>query len=129
MEPKQLIVSRYFLEGWISFKDRLPADGDRVLVCFSDGVMFVFRRSGDKMTDGLRHFLISETMPDDTYWITLPKRPEKFDEKDDFIEDVLKMIDTNKDDLIDKNDDMRSEYEDKADEIIDYFNQKERESY
>ena len=41
-------------------------------------------------------------MPDDTYWITLPKRPEKFDEKDDFIEDVLKMIDTDRDDLIDK---------------------------
>jgi hypothetical protein len=56
------------------------------------------------MTDGLRHFLISETMPEDTYWMNLPKRPEKFDEKDDFIEDVLKMIDTGRDNLIDKND-------------------------
>lgn len=104
MKPTQLIVPRYFLNKWISFKDRLPADGDRVLVCFSDGVMSVFWRSGDKMTDGLRHFLISETMPDDTYWITLPKRPEKFDEKDDFIEDVMKMIDTDNDDIIDKDD-------------------------
>jgi hypothetical protein len=104
MEPTQLIVPRYFLNKWISFKNRLPEEGDRVLVCFSNGVMSVFRRSGDRMTDGLRHFLISEIMPDDTYWITLPKRPEKLDEKDDFIEDVLKMIDTGRDNLIDKND-------------------------
>ena len=101
MEPKQLIIQRY---RWVSFKNRLPEEGERVLVCLSNGAMFVFRRSGDCMTDGLRHVIISETTPEDTYWITIPKRPEKFDEKDDFIAGVLNIINTYNDDLIDKND-------------------------
>lgn len=73
-EAKQYIQNAPAVNRLIPCSEQMMPDGERVLVCLTNGEFFVMTRSGDVISDGLRHLTDLSGVE---RWMPLPEPPEK----------------------------------------------------